>query len=177
MLHQIRKMMGLLILVVRSSTPASLLPECYGPRKIHVPKAPSLGLLLDRPIFGSYNTNVRKDAFSAAKDPIDFEAYTEEIEEFRRRVIYEKLREEEEAADVFSGWLAGLDGLLGPDFDFLNPQGVIPPQSVRLSPKERAALAEQAGAETAAPAQEVGESDEELDGVDASTFKNAEMEG
>lgn len=177
MLHQIRKMMGMLILIVRSSTPASLLPECYGPRKIHVPKAPSLGLLLDRPIFGSYNDNVRKAAFSAAKEPIEFDAYSEEVEEFRRRVIYEKLREEEEAADIFSGWLAGLDSLQGPDFDFLNPRGIIPPQAVRLSPKERTALAEQAGTDSAAPAQEVGESDEELDGVDSAAYKNAEMEG
>lgn len=119
MLHQIRKMMGLLILVVRSATPAALIPECYGPRKVHVPKAPSLGLLLDRPIFGSYNSNVLKSTFAAAKEPINFDLYQEEVEEFRRRVIYEKMREEEEASNVFAGWLQGLDGLAGPDFEYL----------------------------------------------------------
>ena len=45
--------------------------------------------------------------------------YQEEVEEFRRRVIYEKMREEEEASNVFAGWLQGLDGLAGPDFEYL----------------------------------------------------------
>ncbi|CAD6900864.1 unnamed protein product [Tilletia controversa] len=58
MLHQIRKMIGLLVLIARTPTPASLIAETYGPARIHVPKAPGLGLLLEQPLFGSYNAKV-----------------------------------------------------------------------------------------------------------------------
>jgi len=53
-----RKMVGMLILVTRSRVPASLIPETFGPSRIHVPKAPALGLLLERPLFDNYNKKV-----------------------------------------------------------------------------------------------------------------------
>ena len=58
MLHQIRKMIGLLVLIGRTNAPTSLVAQTYGPARIHVPKAPGLGLLLVEPFFGGYNTKV-----------------------------------------------------------------------------------------------------------------------
>ena len=58
MLHQIRKMVGLLIMLVRTRTPASLVPETFGPTRLNIPKAPALGLLLEQPCFESYNRKV-----------------------------------------------------------------------------------------------------------------------
>lgn len=55
MLHQIRKMVGLVIMVVRTRTPPALIPETFGPARINIPKAPALGLLLEQPLFESYN--------------------------------------------------------------------------------------------------------------------------
>jgi tRNA pseudouridine38-40 synthase len=48
MLHQIRKMVGLIIMIVRTDTPLKLIPETFKANKINIPKAPSLGLLLER---------------------------------------------------------------------------------------------------------------------------------
>ncbi|KAK0525236.1 tRNA pseudouridine synthase 1 [Tilletia horrida] len=59
MLHQIRKMVGLIVLIGRTATPASLVAETFGPARIHIPKAPGLGLLLEQPLFGSYNQKVQ----------------------------------------------------------------------------------------------------------------------
>lgn len=46
MLHQIRKMMGLAILMMRTKTPVSMVNEMFGTTRFNVPKAPALGLLL-----------------------------------------------------------------------------------------------------------------------------------
>ncbi|KAJ1027664.1 hypothetical protein NDA16_002003 [Ustilago loliicola] len=59
MLHQIRKMIGLLVLVGRTGAGEGLVDECFGPARVHIPKAPGLGLLLERPIFDAYNSRIR----------------------------------------------------------------------------------------------------------------------
>lgn len=51
-------MIGLLILAVRTSTPASLVAETFGPSRIHIPKAPALGLILLGPEYEEYNKRV-----------------------------------------------------------------------------------------------------------------------
>lgn len=48
MLHQIRKMVSLIVMLVRTDTPLKLIPETFKANKINIPKAPSLGLLLER---------------------------------------------------------------------------------------------------------------------------------
>jgi len=53
MLHQIRKMVSLIIMLVRTDTPLKLIPETFNANKINIPKAPSLGLLLER-VLGAF---------------------------------------------------------------------------------------------------------------------------
>ncbi|RUO96949.1 hypothetical protein BC936DRAFT_141216 [Jimgerdemannia flammicorona] len=48
MLHQIRKMVGLVVIVVRSGTPLTLIPHTFEHAKINIPKAPGIGLLLEQ---------------------------------------------------------------------------------------------------------------------------------
>lgn len=93
MMHQIRKMVAMAALVVRCGCDPDRIIETYGPTKIAIPKAPGLGLLLERPIFDAYNKRV----VDFGKDPIDFSKYEKEINEFKQREIYERIfREEEE---------------------------------------------------------------------------------
>lgn len=47
MLHQIRKMMALVISVVRNLVPDSTIEESFKPEKLEIPTAPSLGLVLN----------------------------------------------------------------------------------------------------------------------------------
>ncbi|TIB74236.1 pseudouridine synthase [Wallemia mellicola] len=61
MLHQIRKMIFMLVNVVRTGTPASLIPTTYTDLPIVVPKAPGLGLLLEKPHFNVYNSRVKEN--------------------------------------------------------------------------------------------------------------------
>ena len=52
MMHQIRKMVGMVALVVRCGCDPQRLREAMGPDRLSIPRAPSLGLLLERPVFG-----------------------------------------------------------------------------------------------------------------------------
>jgi tRNA pseudouridine38-40 synthase len=93
MMHQIRKMVGMVALMVRCGCDPKRITESYGPEKISIPKAPSLGLLLERPIFDSYNKRAKGDL---GKEPIDFDKFKKEVDEFKQREIYERIYGDEE---------------------------------------------------------------------------------
>ncbi|GAA6027765.1 hypothetical protein JCM8097_008023 [Rhodosporidiobolus ruineniae] len=145
MLHQIRKMIGLFVLAVRSATPSSLVPETFGPSRIHVPKAPGLGLLLVEPQYYEYNKRIveansknaalleagklsEKDVADQTRETIDPArmGIQEKIDAFKKEQVYEKMRAVEEEQLIFSKWLNYTDMFVGHDFEYLNPKGVIP---------------------------------------------------
>lgn len=114
-----RKMIGLTILAVRSCTPPSLIPETFGPSRIHIPKAPGLGLLLDEPQFFEYNkrvveSNDKLDLLMEAKRIEDKEwgeqrrdavevplgRVRELIDEFKKVEIYKRMWEVEQEEAV-----------------------------------------------------------------------------
>ncbi|KAI8575309.1 hypothetical protein K450DRAFT_262338 [Umbelopsis ramanniana AG] len=135
MLHQIRKMVGILILAIRSGTPAALISKTFGPEKLNIPKAPALGLLLERPIFETYNKRI--STIDEGREPVKFDDYEEEINAFKSKYIYSKIYEEEVRENVFDGWLRLIDGYRGVDYGYLNPEGVIPETSVIGKGQER----------------------------------------
>ena len=93
MMHQIRKMVAMAALVVRCGASKDIIKASYGPANISIPKAPALGLLLERPVFDSYNEKAVKE-FSREK--IDFDKYQKEIDEFKQREIYDRMFRDEE---------------------------------------------------------------------------------
>jgi tRNA pseudouridine38-40 synthase len=95
MMHQIRKMVAMVALVVRCGCDPKVIEDSYGSTKLSIPKAPGLGLLLERPLFDSYN---RKMAVEFEKEKINFEKFDAEMDEFKQREIYNRIfREEEES--------------------------------------------------------------------------------
>jgi len=93
MMHQIRKMVAMAALVVRCGTSKELIGQSYGPANISIPKAPGLGLLLERPVFDNYNERAVRE-FSRQK--LDFDKFRKEMEEFKQREIYDRIFREEE---------------------------------------------------------------------------------
>jgi tRNA pseudouridine38-40 synthase len=75
------------------------LTPCPGPKRIHIPKAPPLGLLLEAPQFKTYNDKLRSNSHNVPadeqRDPVDFGLYKEDMHAFKVKYIYEKLRQEE----------------------------------------------------------------------------------
>lgn len=125
-LHQIRKMISMGMLVTRSETPISLIPKTFEENKINIPKAPALGLLLERPIFKVYNDKMRTKSNQVERDIVDFDVYKNKINAFKEEWIYKKIFEAENQEHVFDGYLTSLDAHLGDDYKYLNPEGVIP---------------------------------------------------
>ncbi|KDN46106.1 pseudouridine synthase [Tilletiaria anomala UBC 951] len=148
MLHQIRKMIGLLVLVGRTNAPSSLILETYGPARVHVPKAPGLGLLLEHPVFDTYNKRIqgsnkgiqnkmeklkgdveeieRLQLGQQLREPVEYTAYEADMVTFKQKFIYDRIFSTEEETAEFGKWLNYLDVFSGSDFEYLNPKGVIP---------------------------------------------------
>ena len=92
MMHQIRKMVGMVALTVRCGTDPKIMEESFGNVIVRIPKVPGLGLLLERPVFDSYN---QKSATQNGREKIDFNKYNKEIEDFKEREIYQRIFREE----------------------------------------------------------------------------------
>jgi len=71
-----------------------------------VPKMPALGLLLEYPIFETYNKRVdvhneKLDSSDVDYRPeIDFEVHRNSIDEFKQRYIYDNMRNTEDQCGV-----------------------------------------------------------------------------
>ena len=65
------------ILSIRSGTPLKIIENAFGTYRINIPKAPALGLLMERPRFGSYNRHVQdeKKGQTYRDDGIGFDVY------------------------------------------------------------------------------------------------------
>jgi len=67
---------------------------------------PSLGLLLEHPIFGSYNNKVAKvnenlqPTDAGYRPPIDFEIHRDAINDFKQKHIYDNMRAIEDSNGV-----------------------------------------------------------------------------
>jgi len=92
-----------LVLTTRTNTPPNIIEEMFGPAKVCIPKAPALGLLLEQPIFESYNRKVSESnaKISSTDDPtyrptIDFELHREAINRFKDEQIYSRMRSQED---------------------------------------------------------------------------------
>jgi tRNA pseudouridine38-40 synthase len=122
MIHQIRKMIGISIMMIRTKTPIDLLEKTFTETRINVPKAPGLGLLLERPVFEQYNKRlgIRSDLCT-----IDFNQYKTQIEEFKQEWIYNEIIKTETDSRVFEEWLRVIDSCSNDYGWYLNADGTI----------------------------------------------------
>ncbi|KAF2364972.1 Pseudouridine synthase I TruA [Trinorchestia longiramus] len=84
MMHQIRKMIGLVMSICRGLTPVSVLDESFTHAKIETPKAPGLGLVLEQPHYDIYNKRFGQDG---THKPIDWSGLEDKVAQFRRDYI------------------------------------------------------------------------------------------
>lgn len=97
-------MISFAILLTRSNAPASLVTSVYASNRVNIPKAPALGLLLEEPLFDTYNKKISSESTAkkvptseaTQRDPINFAAHNEKIEEFKQKFIYDKMRQTEQ---------------------------------------------------------------------------------
>ncbi|CAA22472.1 tRNA/U2 snRNA pseudouridine synthase Lsp1 [Schizosaccharomyces pombe] len=121
MLHQIRKMIALAILVVRTGCPVERIQDAFKKTKINIPKGPGFGLLLESPFFKGYNEH---KAPENNRDPIDFTKYEQKITAFKHAHIYDKIFLEEARKQVFHCFLSFIDSYNEEDFSYLSDIGI-----------------------------------------------------
>ncbi|RFN48706.1 trna pseudouridine38-40 synthase [Fusarium flagelliforme] len=121
MMHQIRKMVGLASLIVRCGTPMERMKESYQNQKMAIPKAPGLGLLLERPVFENYN---RKATESLGLEGIDFDKYEDKIQAFKDKHIYTRIFSVEEKDNTFHMFFNQIDQFKTNHFLWLTAGGM-----------------------------------------------------
>jgi tRNA pseudouridine38-40 synthase len=84
-------MIGLVITVVQGLAGEDIIDRAWGGDRVDIPKAPALGLLLDRPYFEAYNKKFGSDG---SHDRIDVSDFESSVEEFKQR-IYDTITETE----------------------------------------------------------------------------------
>ncbi|KAF2766583.1 pseudouridine synthase [Teratosphaeria nubilosa] len=129
MMHQIRKMVGMVSLLVRCGSNLGTMERSMGEDKYSIPKVPGLGLLLERPVFDSYNTLT---APKHNRDPLEFFKYETELEEFKGREIYQRIFREEEEKNEFARFYNHIDNFREPYFLYVTSKGI---EATRLGEK------------------------------------------
>nr|ODN89350.1 tRNA pseudouridine(38-40) synthase [Cryptococcus depauperatus CBS 7855] len=180
MLHQIRKMISMAMLACRTGSPPSLLPETFGPKKIHVPKAPPLGLLLEAPQFGVYNDRITRklNGITEHRDPVNFGLYQDEMYAFKVKWIYEMLRKEELEKHVFHKWMQMMDNTKNSSLGYLNTKGIIPPEATAsVNTENKGKDGEKAGEKEKEQGVLEIEIESEDEDVDEEALRRGDLEG
>ena len=64
------------------------------------------------------------------REGVAYDEHTEQMEKFKQEWVYDRIIATEEETNEFGKWLNYLDVFQGPDFEFLNPKGVIPAKAI-----------------------------------------------
>ncbi|XP_027149942.1 tRNA pseudouridine synthase A-like [Coffea eugenioides] len=116
MLHQIRKMIGLAVAIMRNIAPESLIETAFRQDvDINVPMAPEVGLYLDECFFSSYNQK-----WKDSHEELSMQTYAEEAEDFKMQYIYSHIASTEHKEGVVALWLHSLNYRNYPDLRFIN---------------------------------------------------------
>ncbi|PON60610.1 Pseudouridine synthase [Parasponia andersonii] len=111
MLHQIRKMIGLAVAIMRNCAPESLIEKALQKDvNINVPTAPEVGLYLDECFFSSYNKK-----WKDSHEELSMKAYEQEAEDFKMKHIYTHIASTEHKEGVVALWLHSLNHRNYPD--------------------------------------------------------------
>lgn len=105
MLHQIRKMVGLAIAIVRGNTTEATMEKAFTEERIDLPMAPGLGLVLDTVHYERYNNRYGSDGIH---EPITWEKEEPLIQAFVENHINSNIYETEAKDKNMIEWLGTL---------------------------------------------------------------------
>ncbi|KAG0577828.1 hypothetical protein KC19_5G184700 [Ceratodon purpureus] len=112
MLHQIRKMIGTAVAIMRGCVPETIID--FALRRdnfVNIPMAPELGLLLHECFYTAYNKK-----FSKSHEELSQKGHEEHIQKFKHEVIYPHIAETEAKDGTMALWLHNLNDRHYPDF-------------------------------------------------------------
>ncbi|KRY50714.1 tRNA pseudouridine synthase A, mitochondrial, partial [Trichinella britovi] len=106
LIHQIRKMIGFCVSLIRGDLDPCLQQKVWQNERIKIPKAPSLGLVLEEvriPHYEHYNKR-----FQATHQRLCWDIYQEKCDEFKQAYIIKDILETDESEKIFEEWLTYL---------------------------------------------------------------------
>ncbi|VEN59748.1 unnamed protein product [Callosobruchus maculatus] len=92
MMHQIRKMVGLLLATVRGLATEDILQDSFKFEKINIPRAPGLGLVLEFVHYDRYNNRYGADGMH---EKLTWEEVEDEVNNFKEKYIFPTIIEKE----------------------------------------------------------------------------------
>ncbi|XP_053505239.1 tRNA pseudouridine synthase A isoform X1 [Ictalurus furcatus] len=105
MMHQIRKMIGLVIAVVKGYAQEEIIERSWCEEKVDVPKAPGLGLVLERVHFDRYNKRFGGDGLH---ETLEWKQEEDAIAAFKEAHIYPSIVETECQEKSMISWMSTL---------------------------------------------------------------------
>ncbi|KAF4396836.1 hypothetical protein F8388_004804 [Cannabis sativa] len=118
MLHQIRKLIGLAVAVMRNCAPESLIEKALQKDvNMTVPTAPEVGLYLDECFFTSYNQK-----WKDTHEELSMKEYEQEALAFKMKHIYAHIALTEQKEGVVALWLHSLNHRNYPDLEVVNDE-------------------------------------------------------
>ncbi|XP_017967333.1 tRNA pseudouridine synthase A [Drosophila navojoa] len=105
MLHQIRKMVGLAIAIVRGNTTTATLERALTEERLDLPMAPGLGLVLDTVHYERYNDRYGNDGIHK---PLTWAEQEEQVTQFIEKYIYSNIYKTEAEQRNMLDWLSTL---------------------------------------------------------------------
>uniref|UniRef100_A0A0A9W1T9 Pseudouridylate synthase 1 homolog n=1 Tax=Lygus hesperus TaxID=30085 RepID=A0A0A9W1T9_LYGHE len=105
MLHQIRKMVGLAIAVVRGCCSESVISKAWAEEKLDIPIAPGLGLVLEEVHYDRYNQRYGSDGMHEA---IEWSSVKPTLDDFKHKFILTSIVRTEKEENSMKSWLETL---------------------------------------------------------------------
>lgn len=102
MLHQIRKMVGLTIAIIRGYVDESEITRALTEEKVDIPRAPGINLMLEETHYDSYN---RRHAFNGPHQPLTWDNLGDEVQKFKEDFIYPVIVDAELNKNSMAEWL------------------------------------------------------------------------
>ena len=99
-------MIGMTIAVMKRFAGEDVIPRSFQLGTVETPKAPSLGLLLERQEFKGYNNKFGQDGLHL---PIQWESLEEQVAAFRDQFIYPHIVQQEVEEKSMFQWLGNLN--------------------------------------------------------------------
>ncbi|XP_019869602.2 pseudouridylate synthase 1 homolog [Aethina tumida] len=102
MLHQIRKMVGLLLAVIKGIGTEETLTQAFTKEKLIVPRAPGLGLVLDFVHYERYNYRYGEDGMH---EKLLWDDVEDKVQEFKEKFIYPTIVNTEIKEESMVNWI------------------------------------------------------------------------
>lgn len=106
MLHQIRKMIGLIIAISRGRVKEDIFTKAFSLEKVNIPRAPGLGLMLEFVHYDLYNSRFGDDGMH---DKLLWEKEEQKINDFAENYIFPTIINTEVNEKPMLTWLEKFD--------------------------------------------------------------------